>query len=468
MASEKTSRPSPPQIDLKALFEQGARAYTEQRVPEAVAAFQRVVVHAPKNEAAWINLGGAWRLAKKPGLSVVCYRHVLELNPNSAGAYSNLGNAFKDLERFDESLAAHRRALDLDAKRPMHWHNYGVCLREACDAPRAVDAFTRAIELNPEHVDAHWDRALANLAIGNYQAAWPDYAFRWRLNETKKSFRSPYPLWNGEALAGRSVMLFAEQGFGDTLMALRCLRYLNGHGGRIILYVQPEMRRLLGKLPNVDEIVTRDQPVPKADFGLPLMDLVARFTPDVAAIAPPVELTIPADAGQRARSVLHRFRSDFRIGIIWSGSVTFKNNHRRAVDLERFLPLAEIPGVQLFSLQKGPPYEQFKRLAPVPVVIDLGSLFDDFADTAATLRDLDLVIMTDSSVAHLCGSLGVPIWNLLNFHAYWIYGEKGEQSPWYPSMRLFRQHKPSDWDEVFAQVKQALEVAVATKRAAGA
>jgi hypothetical protein len=222
----------------------------------------------------------------------------------------------------------------------------------------------------------------------------------------------------------------------------------------------------LGRLPNVDEIVTRDQPVPQADLCLPLMNLVARFTPDIASIAPPLDLSVPSDAGARARAVLANFKRQFRVGIIWSGSVTFRNNHRRAVGLHRFMRLAEVPGVQLFSLQKGPPYEQFRKAAPVPVVVDLGSLFADFADTAATLRELDLVIMTDSSVAHLCGSLGTPIWDLLNFQAYWIFGRSGDSTPWYPSMRLFRQTTPSDWDGVFDRVYRALEVAVATKRAA--
>ncbi len=465
MAGENPSRPSPP-TDLKTLFAQGSEAYSGGRFAEAIAAFQRIAVHAPKHESTWINLGVCWRQMKKPDLSIGCYQRVLEFNPNSAGALSNLGNAFKDLERFAEGIDAHRRAVEIEPTRAMYWHNYGVCLREAGDPAGAVQTFNRAIELDPNHVDAYWDRALANLAQGNYAAAWPDYAFRWRLKEMRKAFQPPYPIWNGEPLAGRSVLIFAEQGFGDTLMALRCLRFLNGHGGRIILFLQPEMRRLLGHLPNVDELVTRDQPIPKADLCLPLMDLVARFTPDIASIVPPVELTIPPDAGKRALGVFHRLKRSFNVGIIWSGSVTFKNNHRRAVGLERFLPLAEIPGVQLFSIQKGPPYEQFKQMAPVPMVIDLGSLFEDFADTAATLRQLDLVIMTDSSVAHLCGSLGVPIWDLLNFHAYWIYPEADDTSPWYPSMRLFRQRKPSEWDEVFARVRQALEVAVATKRAA--
>jgi tetratricopeptide (TPR) repeat protein len=465
MAGEKASRPSPPP-ELKALFDQAAAAYSAGRTTEAVAAFQRVAVQAPRHEATWINLGVAWRQLKKPELSIACYRRVLEINPNNAGVWTNLGNAFKDVERLDEALAAHRRAVELDPTREMVWHNYGVCLREAGNPTGAVDAFDRAIALNPDHVDAHWDRALSNLALGNYAAAWPDYKFRWRLSEMSKAFKPPYPIWDGEALNGRSVLIFAEQGFGDTLMALRNLRHLNGHGGRIILYVQPEIRRLLGSLPNVDELVTRDHPVPKADLCLPLMDLVARFTADIATIAPPVELSIPARAGEKARNVLARFHRSFRVGIVWSGSVTFKNNHRRAVGLDRFLPLAEIPSVQLFSLQKGPPYEQYRRMAPVPVVFDLGSLFGDFADTAAALRELDLVIMTDSSVAHLCGSLGVPVWNLLNSHAYWVYEHERDRTPWYASMRLFRQREPSDWGDVFGRVSQALEIAAASKMAA--
>jgi regulator of sirC expression with transglutaminase-like and TPR domain len=466
MAGEHPSRPSPP-TDLRSLFEQGARAFSEGRVAEAIGAFQRVVVAAPQHEASWINLGVCWRLQKKPELAMACYRRILAFKPDSSGALSNLGNALKDLERFDEAIAAHRRAVALDPDSATGWHNFGVCLREAGDTHGALDAFDRALALNPDHVDAHWDRSLSNLVLGNYRAAWPDYEYRWRVKDMTKAFKPPYPIWNGEPLQGRSVLLFAEQGFGDTLMALRCLPHLKGHGGRIILYLQPEMRRLLGRLPNVDQLVTRDQPVPKADLCLPLMNLVALFTPDPASVAPPVELTVPADAGQRALATIARFKATLRVGIVWSGSVTFRNNHRRAVGLRRFLRFAEIPGVQLFSLQKGPPYEEFRRLAPVPVVIDLGSLFDDFADTAAALRQLDLVIMTDSSVAHLCGSLGVPVWNLLNFHSYWIYGSSGDTTPWYPTMRLFRQPAPSDWDWVFDRAHQALEVAVATKRAAG-
>ena len=336
-------------------------------------------------------------------------------------------------------------------------------------SPEAVTALDRAVELQPDHVDAHWDRSLCNLTLGRYAQAWDDYEWRWRLAEMNGVAVPPMPLWDGLPLNGRTLLLHAEQGFGDTIMALRYLPRLAGLGGRIVLHVQPEVMRLLGRPPNVDALAPRNQAPPPADCRLPLMTLLGRFTPDTDSVPPPLALQVPEGAGARARQVLGHFADRFKIGIIWSGSVTFKNNHRRAVGLERFLPFAEIPGVQLFSLQKGPPYEEFKRLDPAPLVVDLGSHFDDFADTAATLRQLDLVIMTDSSVAHLAGSLGVPIWNLLNFHAYWIYGEAeaGDSTPWYASMRLIRQERPSDWDRVFDRARAALEARVAEWRTAG-
>lgn len=468
----ETKQPGPPASapTLHELFARGAQLHQQGRNEEALAIYRRLVLAAPHHSGSWINLGVLWRQAKKPDLAAACHRRAIEIDSKQAGAWSNLGNALKDMERFEEAVAAHLKTVELDDRSALYWHNYGVTLREAGRTPEAVEALDRAVALQPDHVDAHWDRSLCNLALGRYADAWPDYSWRWRLAEMKNVAAPPQPLWDGTPLNGRTLLLHAEQGFGDTILALRYLPQLAGLGGRIVLYVQPEVIRLLGgRPPNIDLVVPRPQAAPPADVRLPLMDLLALFTPAPDAIPAPMSIHVPADAGGRASAILQRFRQHFKIGIVWSGSVTFKNNHRRAVGLERFLPLAELPGVQLFSLQKGPPYEAFKKIDPAPVVIDLGSHFRDFADTAAALRQLDLVIMTDSSVAHLAGSLGVPIWNLLNFQSYWIYTEAtGEETtPWYASMRLFRQSRPSDWDGVFARVRGALETVVASWQASG-
>ncbi len=464
----ETKQPGPPgATSLRDAFARAAEFHRTGKTDEAIAIYRRLVLSAPRHTGSWTNLGVLWRTRKKPELAALCHRRALSIDPTMAGAWSNLGNALKDLERFPEALLAQRKAVELGGDVALHWHNFGVTLREAGETAEAVTALARAIELEPDHVDAHWDRSLCNLTIGRYAEAWDDYEWRWRLNEMKGVAVPPAPLWDGRPLDGRTLLLHAEQGFGDTIMALRYLPKLAGLGGRIVLHVQPEIIRLLGRPPNVDLMAPRNRPPPPADCRLPLMTLLGRFTPDIDSIPAPAPLQPPPDAGGRALQVLNHFRDRFRIGIIWSGSVTFKNNHRRAVGIERFLPFAEIPGVQLFSLQKGPPFDEFKRLDPAPLVVDLGSHFEDFADTAAALRQLDLVIMTDSSVAHLAGSLGVPVWNLLNFHSYWIYGEAaaGDTTPWYASMRLFRQQRPGDWDRVFAQAQEALEARVASWRA---
>ncbi|MGE0154679.1 MAG: tetratricopeptide repeat protein [Reyranellaceae bacterium] len=467
----ETKQPGPPGAapTLHELFARGARLHQEGKHDEAIAVYRRLVVAAPNHAASWTNLGVLWRIKKKAHLAVACHKRALALEPGQAGAWSNLGNALKDLERFDEARAAHRRAVELGGDSALHWHNFGVGLREGGHIEEAVQALDRAVQIDPQHVDAHWDRGLSRLALGRYAEAWPDYAWRWRLSEMKSVAVPPQPLWDGAPLNGRTLLLHAEQGFGDTLLALRYLPRLAGLGGRIVLNVQPEIVRLLGRPPNVDLVVPRPQPPPHADVRLPLMDLLALFTPAPEAVPDPLPLAVPDGAGERAIGVLRHFRRRFKVGIVWSGSVTFKNNHRRAVGLQRFLPFAEVPDVQLFSLQKGPPFETYRKLDPSPVVVDLGSHFQDFADTAAALRHLDLVIMTDSSVAHLAGSLGVPIWNLLNFQSYWIYAEAtgADTTPWYAAMRLFRQARPGDWDRVFEQARAALETRVASWRAAG-
>ena len=259
----------------------------------------------------------------------------------------------------------------------------------------------------------------------------------------------------------RSV--YAEQGFGDTLFALRYLEKLRGLDGKVILRCQPDLMRLVGKVADFCELASARAATPPHDLALPIMSLIGLYTRSMSEIPPPPELTIPPGAGEKALQRLAIAGDKLKVGIIWSGSVTFRGNARRAVTLDRFLRFARIPNLQLFSLQKGPPFEEYKKLMPHPLIVDLGSHFSDFADTAAVLKQLDLVLMTDSSVAHLAGTLGVPIWDMLNFSCYWIFFLDRTDSPWYPSMKLIRQKTPGDWDEVFERVAGDLEKLAAEK-----
>ncbi|MBX3499174.1 MAG: tetratricopeptide repeat protein [Alphaproteobacteria bacterium] len=446
-------------------------AFEKQRKDDldgAMADYRRVLAVQPTNRVAWGNLGVVYRKAKRPDMAVACYTRALEGDENDAGVQGNLGNAYKDLERFEESWAAHQRAIALDPMSTGLLHNYGVALSEGGMPLEARRVFDRVLEMDDGHVDTHWDRAICSLRLGDFsRQAWDDYEWRWKLQELG-SYVSPTsaPIWRGEKLEGRTLLVYSEQGFGDTLFALRYLPRLKGLDGKVILRCQPDLMRLVRDVEGCHELASTKDKVPPHDLAMPIMSLLGRYTRSIDDIPPPVRLTIPASAGARALPRIAAAGSKFKVGIVWSGSVTFRGNLRRAVTLDRFMRFAEVPGVQLFSLQKGPPFEEYRKLAPHPLIVDLGSTFDDFADTAAALRQLDLVLMTDSSVAHLAGSLGVPIWDLVNFNTYWIYFMDRDDSPWYPSMRLFRQKKPGDWDEVFERAAQELARHVAEVRRA--
>ncbi|MBL8675658.1 MAG: tetratricopeptide repeat protein [Rhodospirillales bacterium] len=437
----------------------------------AILDYRRVLAVQPGNRAAWGNLGVVYRKAKRPEMAVACYVRALDGDEGNAGVVGNLGNAYKDLERYDEALECHRRAIALDPKAIGLLHNYGVALSEAGKAAEAKAVFDRVIASEPDHTDAHWDRGIASLRMGHFtREAWDDYDWRWKLQELA-NYKPPTraPVWRGEPLEGRTLMVYSEQGFGDTLFALRYLPRLKGIDGKVVLRCQPDLMRLVGEVGGYDELSSAREAPPPHDLAIPIMSLIGRYTKSIDEIPPPPKLTIPAGAGAKARPRLALAGDRFKVGIVWSGSVTFRGNSKRAVGLERFLTFAGVPGVQLFSLQKGPPYEEYRQQAPHPLVVDLGSAFDDFADTAAIIRELDLVLMTDSSVAHLAGSLGAPIWDLVNYNTYWIYFQDRDDCPWYPSMRLFRQRAAGDWDELFDRVRGELARHVTeVRRASGA
>ena len=451
--------------DLKDWLKEAIDRQRQNDVAGGIALMHRVLNYKPDDAMTWMNLGVLYRREKNPDMSLACYERAKEIQPNNGGLWGNIGNAYKDLEQYDLAIAAHRKAVEIEPKTIGLWHNYALCLTEAGKPEQAMPLFDQILKQQNDHIDAHWDRAMTALRLGDFSdRTWQDYDWRWRLQELA-NYRAPTtaPLWRGEKLNGRTLMVYSEQGFGDTLFALRYLPKLRGLDGKVILRCQPDLMRLVGKVADFCELASARAATPPHDVALPIMSLIGMFTRSMSDIPPPPDLTIPEGAGAKALPRLAIAGKKLKVGIIWSGSVTFRGNARRAVTLERFLRFARIPGVQLFSLQKGPPFEEYKKLAPHPLIVDLGSHFSDFADTAAVLKQLDLVVMTDSSVAHLAGSLGVPIWDMLNFSCYWIFFMNREDSPWYPSMRLIRQKTPGDWDDVFDRVAGDLEKLAASR-----
>lgn len=423
---------------------------------QATITLEAALAANPRDDGAWSMLGHLLRRAGKLEGAIACHRRGLEIAPANAGIWSNLGNALVEAGRFDEALAAHGEALRLEPDTPTFLFNNAVALRKSGRFKETLAVIGRAVAGGTATPELRWERALARLQIGDYVHGFADYEARRGL----ASYHGRPPserAWNGGPLDGRTLFLFAEQGFGDALLAARYVPLVTARGGRVLYECHPELRRVLSGL-GVDDVLQPGSPPPAFDVEASQMSLPGLFGTTLASIPPPVTLTVPDAAREKAAHRLGaREPGTLRVGIVWSGRVTFADNGRRATSLSRFLRFAEVPGVRLYSLQKGPPEAELADCGVAGcLVTPLGPDLDDFADTAAMLEQLDLVIMTDSSVAHLAGSLGKPVWNLVQHVPYWIYGFSGDRTPWYPTMRLFRQGPDQDWEPVFVRAAEAL------------
>ena len=454
-----TDRVKDPRLDT------ALAAHRSGNLEEAIQLYNAILLTESRNTQVWNNLGVALRKHGHSRAAAACYLKAISIDPNWPGAWSNYGNVLKELDELEESLVAHRRALSLQPRNAAHHHHVGLTLRLMGRHDQAQWHFEQALRLKPDHTMCMWDLARVLLGNGDYARGWKAYEARWQLDEMKiRDFDGPR--WNGEIIAGKSVLLYAEQGFGDTLLGLRFAKWVKDQGAAHVMFEsQQALTRLVSRVDGLDHIFPRDSEIPPHDLQSSLMSLPRLFGLTLQNLPPAPCLTWQIQDRERLKQVINSsaHHREMRVGIVWSGSVTFKNNRKRSVPLARFFQFAHIPNVKLFSLQKGPPQEDLQKLACPALVVDLGSHLRDFADTAAALQDLDLVIMTDSSVAHLAGSLDVPVWNLLDFEAYWLYLNHREDTPWYPSMRLFRQSKPNDWDGVFDRVAGELAGAAARK-----
>lgn len=420
----------------------------------------------PSNAEAWSILGMSLRRAGRLAEAIACHRRGLEHAPGKGGIWSNLGNALTEAGRLAEGVAAQEEAVRHAPRDRTVLFNRAVALRKAGRYAEALAAIDRAVTENGGPTALlQWERALTRLQIGDYVHGFDDYEARKQIPSYLARAPSA-PSWNGQPLDGRRVFVTAEQGFGDSLLVARYLPMVRQAGGRPIYECHPELRRVLSGL-DPDDWRPWGAPAPACDVEVSQMTLPMLFGTTLASVPPPVALTVPADAREKAARLLgDREPGTLRVGIVWAGRSSFADNAWRATTLTPFLGLAEIPGVRLYSLQKGPQEAELDALGPAGrLVVPLGPHLEDFADTAAMIERLDLVIMTDSAVAHLAGSLGTPIWNLVQHVPYWIYGFTGERTPWYPSMRLFRQGPELGWAPVFASVRAALHDEVGRRTA---
>jgi len=426
------------------------------RLDEAVASYDRAIALKPDYAEAYSNRGIALRDLKRLDEAIASYDRAILLKPDYAGAYSNRGTALRSLNRLDEAIASYDRAIALKPDYAEAYSNRGVAL---CDLKRFAEAAAscdQAIALKPRDAGAYYNKSLSCLATGDLARGWKLFEYRKKIPEAFGFRPYPRPLWLGEVPpAGKTVFLYWEQGLGDTVQFCRYAGLVQARGARVVMSVQDPLVRLLRQLEPRIEIMGADQEPAAFDLHCPLMSLPLAFATTLETIpsAPRYLAAIPELKAQWAARLPRGSRP--RIGLAWSGSPAHPNDHNRSMQPGQLQPLLSFDA-DWFCLQKEFRAGDAAAFRGCPRIAFLNEGVQDFADTAAVIDQLDLVIAVDTSVAHLAGALGKPVWILLPFSADWRWLLDRDESPWYPSARLFRQPRIDDWSSVIAQVTSEL------------
>jgi tetratricopeptide (TPR) repeat protein len=427
------------------------------RHDEALTSYDRAIVLRPGYANAYNNRGVALGWLKRNEEALASLERAIALRPDHAEAYNNRGNVLQDLERYADALASHERAIELKPDYADAWYSRGNALRELHRHADAAESYERAIAIDPAHASAHWNLADCRLLLGDFARGWKEYEWRWKLERRDATERDfPQPLWLGEeTLQDRTILLHAELGLGDTLLFCRYARQVAALGARVLLEVQPPLLALLANLEGVAQTLPRGASLPPFDYHCPLMSLPLAFRTDLHNVPASVPY-VRSDPGRVAawRARLGE-KEKPRVGLVWSGSAALKND-RRSLRLEQMLPLVG-DWAEWVSLQKEVPEGDVALLASRAELRHVGGQLEDFADTAALIELLDVLVTVDTSVANLAGAMGRPVWILLPFNPHdWRWALGREDSVWYPTARLFRQSAAADWAEVVRRVKREL------------
>jgi len=405
------------------------------------------------------RLGNQHSAARRWQAALESYAAALARDPGFFEAHLNRGNVLQALERFSEALDAYDRVLKLRPDTAGALSNRGIVLKELHRFAEALETFDRALALDPANTTARYNRGVLLLQLGRFEEGFRDYEARWQdpqgpLYAARRELTAP--CWSGrELLAGRRILLHAEQGFGDALQFCRYVPLLAAQGAEIVLEVPLPLVALLADLEGVTRIVVAGRPVPPVDYHSPLMSVPAALRTTLATI--PCRIPYLHAEAAKVQGWRERFAKLPRpwVGLAWAGSPAHHNDRNRSLALETLL--AGLPDdLEYVSAQRNVPDSDRSALAAARHVREWTSELHDFSDTAALVEALDLVISVDTSVVHLAGSLGRPCWVMLAFHPDWRWLLERDDSPWYPSLRLFRQQQRGDWAGVLAHVAAAL------------
>ncbi len=441
---------------------------SQGRLDEAIVSFNTALQLDPDYAEALCNRGNLYWQNQRSAEAMVDLRRAMALKPNLAAVHNNLGNVLHAEGQMAESKASFHEAIRLNPNYADAYSNLGSVLEETGQTPEALVCFSRALAIDPENAEAHTNLGIALLAAGDWERGWQEYEWRWRRpNLPPRDFQQP--LWDGSPLLGRTILLHAEQGLGDCLQFIRYASLVKAKGATVVVECPVSLREFVSRCAGFDALFSKGEQLPPFDVHAPLLSLprllgvtLANLTTDAPYLfADPDRVHL---WHQELASI-----SKLKVGIVWQGNRQNSRDQRRSIAIKPFVELAKVPGVQLISLQKNAGMEQLQNVAPELLRSDFSDRLDRdaaFVDTAAVMKSLDLVISVDTATAHMAGGLGVPVWVPLSYVCDWRWLKQREDTPWYPTMRLFRQTTNGNWAEVFERIARQLAIAVQLQTAA--
>ena len=425
----------------------------------AIKAYRKAIKLDNNYEVAYNNLGNCLQKQNKYAESIEYYARAIKLNPDYAEAYNNLAAA---LHKFGNSKAAIEnchKAIKLKENYAEAYNTLAAALQAEQRFDEAIECYDKTVEYAPDYAEAYYSRGMLYLCHGEFAKGWDDYQWRLKTERTKVTLRYDKPWWQGENFQGKTLLVQAEQGFGDSIQFVRYLPMVKERGGTVILAEKPELIGLFRNLEGIDDLVDTRKVAEgniKYDLYVTLLSLPAIFGTKIDSI--PARIPYLSAEASKIAFWHDKTKTDaFKIGIVWAGNPTHANDHNRSCTLKNFTRLAKIENVTLFSLQKDSAIEQLNNWPEDLELIDFGQKFEDFTDTAAAIENMDMTISVDTAVIHLAGAMGKTAWLLIPYEPDWRWMLNRQDCSWYPTIKLFRQKEYGNWEELFHRVADIVE-----------
>ena len=434
------------------LLETALERHRAGQLDEAAALYREVLHREPNNADALHLMGVVMFEGGNHAAAIDLIQRALAIDPEKPSACNNLASVLFKEGRLDEAGRFCLQAVRISPQFGEAWYNLGNIRQDQGRCDEALECYDRTLATTPDHAQAHWNRALLWLLLGDYDKGWEEYEWRWRNKELLTPVVDyPQPVWDGSPLEGKTIFLYAEQGMGDAIQFVRYVPLVQELGGRVILGCDWLIERLFSQIHGVGKIVTPQSAIPSFTCHASLLSLPRIFGTRLETIPAQVPYLRPDETLSKEWAGRLADAPGLKVGVVWRGNPAQKVNPVRSCPAALLEPLARIPGVRVFSLQKDPGKEGTPN-----GFTDIAADLDDFADTAAAVGQLDIVISVCTSVAHLAGALGRPLWVMLAFNADWRWLHGRDDSPWYPTARLFRQRRRGDWQGVVKRIARDL------------